>query len=176
MSTYISSLDIIPSSSYNIPKPGLLTTPIAAAGSSTTQLVVLAGSQDFTAATTRPLGYTINGGDIIYNATQGVVYQIVKVVDAITIEIATAPVAIAASDTCFIYKGNARPASSPASGSEGYSLYFGVTGDAKVEDVSGNTVTLKGVPSGKVIDLQVIKVYDSNPTPPDGIVAWEKID
>ena len=68
MSTYISSLDVIPSSSYNIPKPGLLATPIAAAGSSTTQLVSTGAK--FTAAETRPLGYTINGGDIIYNATQ----------------------------------------------------------------------------------------------------------
>ena len=104
------------------------------------------------------------------------VYQIVKVVNDTTIEIATAPVAIAASDTCFIYKGNARPASSAASGSEGYSLYFGVTGDVKVEDVSNNTVTLKGVPAGKIIDLQVIKIYDSNPTPPTNIVALEKIN
>ena len=84
--------------------------------------------------------------------------------------------AIAPSDTCFIYKGNVRPATSAASGSEGYSLYFGASGDVKVEDVSNNTVTLKSVPVGKIIDLQVIKIYDSNPTPPAGIVALEKID
>ncbi len=174
MSTYISSLDVIPSSSYNIPQPGRLATPIAAAGSSTTQLV--STGAEFTAAKTRPLGYTINGGDIIYNATQSVVYQIVKVVNDTTIEIATASVAIAPSDTCFIYKGNVRPATSAASGSEGYSLYFGASGDVKVEDVSNNTVTLKSVPVGKIIDLQVIKIYDSNPTPPAGIVALEKID
>jgi len=175
MSTYTSSLNVIPSSSYNIPQPGELTIAVAAAGSSTTQLVATAASK-FTAAETRPLGYTINGGDIIYNETQSVVYQIVRVVNDTTIEIFTAPVAIAASDTCVIYKGNARPASSQAAGSEGYSLYFGVTGDVKVEDVSNNTVTLKGVPAGKTIDLQVIKIYDKNPTPPVGIVALEKIN
>lgn len=174
MSTYTSSLDVIPSSSYNIPQPGRLATPIAAAGSSTTQLV--STGAEFTAKKTRPKGFTINGGDIIYNATQSVVYQIVKVVNDTTIEIATAPVAIAVSDTCFIYKGNSRPAGSAASGSEGYSLYFGETGDVKVEDVSGNTVTLANVPIGKVIDLQVIKIYDSNPTPPSSIVALEKVD
>ena len=168
MSTYTSSLNVIPSSSYNIPQPGELTLAVAAAGSSTTQLVATAASK-FTAAETRPLGYTIDGGDIIYNETQSVVYQVVEVVNNTTIKISTAPVAIATNDTLIIYKGN-------VAGSEGYSLYFGVTGDAKVEDVSGNTVLLKGVPAGKVIDLQVVKIYDSNPTPTTNIVAWEKID
>jgi len=168
MSTYTSSLNVIPSSSYNIPQPGELTIAVAAAGSSTTQLVATAASK-FTAAETRPLGYTIDGGDIIYNETQSVAYQVVQVVNDTTIKISTAPVAIATNDTLIIYKGN-------KAGSEGYSLYFGVTGDAKVEDVSGNTVLLKGVPAGKVIDLKVVKIYDSNPTPPTNIVAWEKID
>mgnify|MGYP003647686856 FL=1 len=165
MSTYTSSLNVIPSNNYNIPQPGNIVKVAAATGSSTTLLKGV--GTEFTAKKTRPLGYTINGGDIIYNETQNVSYQVVKVVDDLTIEISTAAVAIAAGDACLIYKGN-------VAGSEGYSLYFGVGGDVKVDDVSGNTVQLIGIPAGKVIDLQVVKVYSSSPTPPASIVAWEK--
>ena len=167
MSTYNASLTVIPSDDYNLPQPGLLKAGAATAGSNTTTLVDSAA--EFTNAETNTLGYNIRGGDIIYNITQGVSYQVVKVVNDTSITITTAGVAIAATDVYQIYKGN-------VAGSEGYSLYFGTTGDVKVTDASGNITTINNVPAGKIIDLQVVKVFASVPTPPIDIILLDKQD
>ena len=78
------------------------------------------------------------------------VIKLKSIVSDTTITIATAGVAIATNDVYEIYKGN-------VAGSEGYSLYFGTTGDVKITDVSGNTTTINNIPAGKILDLQVVK-------------------
>ena len=167
MSTYNASLTVIPSDDYNLPQPGLLKTGSAAAGSNTTTLID--SSAEFTNAKTNALGYNISSGDIIYNKTQSKCYQVKNVVSDTTITIATAGVAIATNDVYEIYKGN-------VAGSECYSLYFGTTGDVKITDVSGNTTTINNIPAGKILDLQVVKVFASSPTPPIDIVLLDKLD
>lgn len=166
MSTYNSSLAVIPSNDFNLPQPGALFSGQAVGGSNTTTLVDDTG--DFI-NNQNVLGYNISGGDIIYNTTQNVSYQIIRVVNATSIEITTAAVAIADGDDYSIYKGN-------VAGSEGYSLYFGTTGDIKVVDASGNTTTINNLPAGKILDLQVVKVFATAPVPPGDIVLLEQQD
>lgn len=167
MSTYSSSLTVIPSDDYNLPQPGLIKNGIATAGSNTTTL--FDSNAEFTNAKTNPLGYNISSGDIIYNITQGVAYQILRIANDTSLIITTTGVAIATDDVYQIYKGN-------VANSEGYSIYFGTTGDVKVVDVSGNTTTINNVPAGKILDLQIVKVFASTPTPPGDIVMLEKIN
>jgi len=54
-------------------------------------------------------------------------------------------------------------------------LYFGTTGNAVVEDVSGNQVTLSNIPAGKIIDLLVVKVLSSGSTALTDIIALQNI-
>ena len=90
----------------------------------------------------------------------------VSVDDANTITLSGNP---AQAATYQIYKSNA------ANISEGYSLYFGTTGNAVVEDVSGNQVTLSNIPAGKIIDLLVVKVLSSGSTALTDIIALQNI-
>jgi hypothetical protein len=160
MSTYNSSVSVILSDTINIPQPGVI-----ASGTSTgatNQLIDAA--TDFLPAVTNALGYIISGGDVVY--TNGEIFTVVSVDDANTITLSGNP---AQAATYQIYKSNA------ANISEGYSLYFGTTGNAVVEDVSGNQVTLSNIPAGKIIDLLVVKVLSSGSTALTDIIALQNI-
>ena len=112
----IRSVDVIPSDTINIPKPGIITSGTNTSGVATT---LTDAGQNFLNSVTNANGYNIRGGDVVYSAA-GVIVEIESVDSATQLTLKAPGIA---AGTYEIYKGNVADGDSP-----GYSLFVGAEG------------------------------------------------
>lgn len=156
----IRSVDVIPSDTINIPKPGIITSGTNTSGVATT---LTDAGQNFLNSVTNKNGYNIKGGDVVYSAA-GVIVEIESVDSATQLTLKSPGIA---AGTYEIYKGNVANGDSP-----GYSLFVGATGDVAIVTPGGDDVVMKNVGNASFIPQQAIRVKAAGTTATD-ILALE---
>lgn len=156
----IRSVDVIPSDTINIPKPGIITSGTNTSGVAT---ILTDAGQNFLNSVTNANGYNIKGGDVVYSAA-GVIVEIESVDSATQLTLKAPGIA---AGTYEIYKGNVADGDSP-----GYSLFVGAAGDVAIVTPGGDDVVMKNVGNASFIPQQAIRVKAAGTTAAD-ILALE---
>jgi len=155
MSKYTKAVKVIPSNTLNIPQPGVLDSGTSTAGAGAGEIEDTAA--EWTNAETNPLGYNINGGDVIYDTTDTTISEVSYVEDDTTIKISNNDFQ-GATHAYQIYQGN-------VGGDNVYDLLVGAApgGDVTVVTVDGSEIVIPqaAMAVGNVIELGVIRVQAS---------------
>ncbi len=170
MSKYINAVSVIPSSTLNIPKPGVLDSGTSTAGAG-------AGEIEDTGAlwsnsktnVLSPEGYSISAGDIVYDTTDSTISEVSYVESDTVIKISNNDFQ-GVTHAYEIYKGN-------KGGSQGYDLLVGAApgGDVTVVTIKGDAVVIPqaAMAVGNIIELAVIRVNASSAATAAKFVALE---
>jgi hypothetical protein len=145
------ALSVVPSDTIDIPVPSSK---------------VASGAQ--TSATANKLtdsGATFNDGsilvgDVVHDTTGGSIAT-VTAIDSATVLSISADI-FTATENYVIYRRTTKDCV----------IYVGVTGDVTVETAGGDSVTLKAVPAGMIIPLNVKRVDSTNTTATDMVAMW----
>jgi hypothetical protein len=146
------ALSVIKSDVAEVPFPQLIK-------SSTSSSVSVGELVDSTANFTA-LG--VQAGDIVYNTSGVAVAQVLRVVNATTLSL-NLDIFTGIGESYSLYKGGEN---------EGCVLYIGGTGDLTITTVSGDVVTLFGLPTGMFVPVQTIKVWATGTSATKIVALW----
>jgi len=186
MAIYNGAIKVRPCTVINIPQPGViqeLNLGVSGFYDNTGPQPIITS---LPAATTQLLiENNVGGGDVIYAADTSTgdeyIFQI-EYIDVATntivlFDICSPPAAIALGDlVAEVYRGNYNPTLGTAVGpagptgagnSEGYSLYTSSAGFITVLTVNNDLLILPTPNQPSVLDLQVVKVLETNSTDPE---------
>ena len=106
----------------------------------------------------------ISVGDIVYNTIDGNAAYVLRVSSPTTLSLSAN--IMASTETYDLYtQQNAQP-------NNGCVLYVGTGGDLVVTTVSGHKVTLKAVPTGTFVPVNVKRVEKTDTTADDIVALW----
>jgi hypothetical protein len=109
--------------------------------------------------------------DIVYNTTTGAAATVIYVKNDVTLGLnADIFTNVGGTESFIVYKANPVDGSYP-NANNGCVLYVGVSGNLKVDTISGSTVTFQNVPVG-FFPVQVKKVYATNTDAKEIIALW----
>lgn len=98
--------------------------------------------------------------DIVYNTTDSTVARVTAIDSDTTLSLSAD--IMASAEAYKIYRDN----------NNGCVLYIGGVGDVNVITAGGDDVTLKAVPAGSFIPVQVLRVKDTLTTATDIVAMW----
>jgi hypothetical protein len=156
------ALEVIVSDNCNIPYTNIVSEGISQAIN--TNELIAAGSTNFLKEGVREL-------DIVYNTTTGEAATVILVQDDVTLTLnADIFKNVGGTENFIVYKANPVDGSYP-NANNGCVLYVGVSGNLKVDTISGSTVTFGNVPVG-FFPVQVKKVYGTGTDAKEIIALW----
>jgi len=146
------ALSVIKSDVAEVPFPQLIK-------SSTSSSVSVGELVDSTANFTA-LG--VQAGDIVYNTSGVAAAEVLKVVNATTLSL-NLDIFTGIGESYSLYKGGEN---------QGCVLYIGIGGDLTITTVSGDVVTLFGLPTGMFVPVQTIKVWATGTSATKIVALW----
>jgi hypothetical protein len=156
------ALEVIVSDNCNIPYTNIVSEGISQAVN--TNELIAAGTTNFIKEGVKEL-------DIVYNTTTGAGATVISVKDDVTLTLnADIFTNLGGTENFIVYKANPVDGSYP-NANNGCVLYVGVSGDLKVDTISGSNVIFKNVPVG-FFPVQVKKVYATNTDAKEIIALW----
>jgi hypothetical protein len=147
------ALAVVPSDTIDIPQPSskVATGATTSLGSDPNDLIDTAAT--FTDG-------NVKVGDIVHDITNGVIDTVAAIVDDNNLTLTNGVIANGATYNIYRYA------------TKDTVIYVGVTGDVVVETSGGDSVTLKAVPAGMIIPLNVKRVDSTLTTATDLVAMW----
>lgn len=156
------ALEVISSDNCNIPYTNIVSQGVS--DSISTDKLIATSATAFVKDGVREL-------DIVYNTTTGEAATVIFVVDETTLVLnADIFKNVGGTENFIVYKANPVDGSYP-NANNGCVLYVGVSGNLKVDTISGSTVTFSNVPVG-FFPVQVKKVYGTGTAAKEIIALW----
>jgi len=157
----ISSVDVIPSDTINIPEPG----SYLSGASSTNNLTLTTAGAKFVDGTSSVGKYqVVAGGDVVIAGAE--MALITSVTSNTTLTLQAPGITAAAPYNYKIHRGNGGiPGTNE--GNSGYSLYVGGTGDVTAITQQGEEIVMKNIGNASFIPQQVIRVKAAGTTASD---------